>query len=964
MHMKLFLSTLLFVFFVTGSLWANHPIVRNFSRDNYKAGAQNWDITQHSSNAMYFANNAGMLEFDGRSWKTIPIINGTTVHSVHYQNNRFYASTFGTFGYFSKQSNGEFLYQSLVSEALQKNIGTNEIFRIHSNKDVVYFQSNRSIYRYVNDSVAHVALDIEIDYADIAHNSLFVTSVTHGAFMLNANFFSKLTGSEQLINKRVCAILPLTGNKVLFVTSFHGAYLYNGSALVRYTTGIDNFLINNQVFCAAANNRYVVYGTVQRGIAIVDIVSNEVRYCNTYTGLQNNTVLSMYFDNKDNLWLGLDKGIDYVLLSSPVSNLFGSNNIYGAGYSALPKGNTMYLGTNQGLYYTQYPFVAGMRELNLQLINGMEGQVWNIVDVDNVVFAATDRGAYVITGTSAQKIPGSTGTWTLKQSKKNKNLIIGCSYDGLFVLNKVSNQQYHLQAMKGNFSESSPMFEEDEEGNIWFSHWQKGLYKLYMSSGQDSILRVELFNESKGFPTNRNNTVFRVNNELIFSSENGFYTYNKRENRMLPAEKWNSLFANRPAYMRVHQSQNSDIWFASGNFLGLAKLNSDNKYQIDSVNYQILRTKIIVGFENFISLDRHKTIVSTEDGFSLLNTAEIPKSGSVFKVFLSNIFVTNNKEAMFFGGRTIENPNTYERIPKRQNSLRFEFVAPEYRNEGVVEYSIKLKNYDNEWSAFSTETTKEYTQLPKGKYVFSVRARDILESSDAEFNYYFEILPAWYESNLALTVYILIVFVAFIYMIKIINYRSKKGAIEMEKLKEKELNEQKQIFEAETSEKKREIKELKNQQLQYELRHKSQELASSTMNLIRKNEMLLELSEKLSVVGNDIRSKKESYMILTKLSEMEKAIQENIEKDDHWKKFEQNFDLVYENYLKRLAEQFPMLNTSDKKLCAYLKMDLSSKEIASLLNMSVRSVETSRYRLRKKMGLEREDNLSDYLQRF
>ncbi len=952
------------VFFFQNAMMANHPLVRNFSRDNYKAGAQNWDITQHSSNAMYFANNAGLLEFDGRSWRSYPIVNGTTVHSVHYLNNKFHVSTFGEFGYFTKTKNGEFEYQSLVNDNIQKYIGTNEIFQIHSSKDIVFFQSNRSLYRYTNDSVARVSLKMEIDYAGMAHNTLFVTNSRYGAYMLNGNFFSKLTGSEILTNKKVCAILALPDNKVLFVTSFHGAFIYNGSVVEKYNTQIDDFLINNQVFCAASNKHHIVYGTVQRGIAIVDQKTSEVRYCNTYTGLQNNTVLSMYFDNKENLWLGLDKGIDYVLLSSPVANLFGSNNIYGAGYNALQKNNLMYLGTNQGLYYTQYPFVIGAREMSLQLVSGMEGQVWSIAEIDNKIFSGTDRGTYIITGGASQKIPGTSGTWTLKPSMKNKDLIFGCSYEGLFLLKKQLNGQYQMLNMKGGFTESSPMFEEDEDGNLWFSHWQKGLYKLHLSQNQESIVKVELFNESKGLPTNRNNTVFKINNELIFSSERGFYVFNKKENRMVEAEKWNKLFANKPAYMRIHQTKNDDIWFVSGNFLALAKRNSKNEYQLDSINYQILRSKIIIGFENIVSLADNKTIISTEDGFSLLKTDAVVESDSPFKVFLSNIFVTNNDKAMMLGARTFENADSIEYFEKTQNSLRFEFVAPEFRNEGLVEYSFKLKNYDTEWSAFSSETTKEYTQLPKGKYVFSVRARDVLESKDAVYNFSFEILPAWYESNFALAIYFIVVILGFIYMIKLINYRSKRGAVEMEKRKEIELNEQKKKHEAETSEKKREIKELKNQQLQYELRHKSQELASSTMNLIRKNEMLLELSENILSVSNDIRAKKESFKILTKLSEMEQAIQHNIEKDDHWKKFEQNFDLVYENYLKRLAEEFPMLNTSDKKLCAYLKMDLSSKEIASLLNMSVRSVETSRYRLRKKMGLERENNLSDYLQRF
>ena len=186
----------------------------------------------------------------------------------------------------------------------------------------------------------------------------------------------------------------------------------------------------------------------------------------------------------------------------------------------------------------------------------------------------------------------------------------------------------------------------------------------------------------------------------------------------------------------------------------------------------------------------------------------------------------------------------------------------------------------------------------------------------------------------------------------------------MEKLKEIELQAQKKIFDEESSAKKREIKELKNQQLQYELRHKSQELASSTMNIIRKNEMLLEIMDNISKTSEDIKKNSDSNVILSRLSRMERNIKQNIENDNNWKRFEENFDLVYENYLKRLGETYPELNVSDKKICAYIKMDLSSKDMAPLLNMSVRSIETNRYRIRQKLGLDREVNLADFLQKF
>ena len=186
----------------------------------------------------------------------------------------------------------------------------------------------------------------------------------------------------------------------------------------------------------------------------------------------------------------------------------------------------------------------------------------------------------------------------------------------------------------------------------------------------------------------------------------------------------------------------------------------------------------------------------------------------------------------------------------------------------------------------------------------------------------------------------------------------------MEAQKELELKEQEKRFEEDAKEKRKEIIELKNQRLQYDLRHKSQELANSTMNLIRKNEILLDISQKLDKVISNVNQKAEVNNILKEISKMQIDIKHNIEHDNNWKKFAENFDLVYENYLKRLSEKFPQLTVSDKKLCAYLKMDLTSKDIAPLLNMSYRSVEMSRYRLRKKMNLDRDVNLADFLQNF
>lgn len=171
------------------------------------------------------------------------------------------------------------------------------------------------------------------------------------------------------------------------------------------------------------------------------------------------------------------------------------------------------------------------------------------------------------------------------------------------------------------------------------------------------------------------------------------------------------------------------------------------------------------------------------------------------------------------------------------------------------------------------------------------------------------------------------------------------------------------LVKAMEAKKEEEIMILKNQTLEHDLKHKSQDLASSTMNLLRKNEILLKIKDGIDLSIRHFEDDEKNRGI-RELQKLKYEIRDNIEHDDDWKKFEQNFDVVYEDYLNRLGKKYPSLSIGDKKICAYLKMGLSSKDIAPLMNMSVHSVEMARYRLRKKLELDRSVNLSEFLQNF
>jgi DNA-binding CsgD family transcriptional regulator len=160
-----------------------------------------------------------------------------------------------------------------------------------------------------------------------------------------------------------------------------------------------------------------------------------------------------------------------------------------------------------------------------------------------------------------------------------------------------------------------------------------------------------------------------------------------------------------------------------------------------------------------------------------------------------------------------------------------------------------------------------------------------------------------------------------------------------------------------------EIDQLEKDKIDLELKHKNQEIANLIISVARKNETLFALKENIRSVAvnlsktNTVESKRELLLI-------NNSIESSMEGDELLKRFEEQFDLVNNNFMKRLSQKHPDLSANERLMCAYLKMNLSTKEMAPLLNISVRGVETMRYRIRKKFDLGRETNLIDYINSF
>ena len=954
-HLILLVFTLIFLSGMPAEAAGFLP-VRNFGRDFYRGGAQNWSVVQDSIGRIYVANRDGMLRFDGQRWHKFMLSNYTTVRSMMFDptTGRIYAGGSEEFGYFSTDSLcSDFRYTTLTDKFRGMRPSFTEVWNIFKRGERIYFQSDNHLFCYEGSDVVSYEAPGRIARSAAIAGVIYVALEDGNLYRFNGTAFDRLPGTERLHGKKIAALLPLSSSgDLLIATSVNGLYTYDGDSVTLLDTDISDFLRENQVFCAASDGDDYIFGTVNRGAVVKNLATGRVSYINKETGLQNNTVLGAMFDNTHNIWLSLDNGLDYVLYNSPVSILVGAQNAVGAGYVSRRKGDKVFFGTNQGLYSAAYPFGSSPSPVSLK--RELHGQIWSIDGIGDDLFVGGDAGLFVLSGGGFSRVANVPGTYSVSVLRNDRSLALVSSYDGFYMLGKTGAQWHNLGRIEG-YDDIGGKFVEDLDGYIWMPHWRKGVYRLRLNRDTRRFEEKILVDTTCGLPTAHNNTVTLYGGRLIIAAEDGYYNFDNATMRLNRDESLSAVIP-VPVHGPLTVLPGGSLAVAASSGIDIARRNPDGRFVFDDMTFKWLEDKLMPGYVNINEISPGELIVSNQDGFWDMSLNTPPAHGVMPRPFVNTVYA--NLDSLVYQAPSLMRDDVPLRLPYELNAVRFEFGCPEYSGAKNIEFSSFLENYDEDWTPYSRESTREYAKLSEGRYKFKLRARNKQTGQVSESEYSFEILPPWYRSLPAKIIYVLFGVMLCVSVWMLVKRWIRQTKKQIDQKRARELDDLRRKSEQEALVKDYEIATLKSEQLEHDILHKSQELSSTTMNLVRKNEMLREIVSKISrlqaLPGLDSVAQRH-------LVKLQNSIEDNISHDDEWKTINQNFDIVYENYTKRLMELHPNLSASDKRMCCYIKMGLSSKEIAPLLNISYKSVEMARYRLRKKMGIVGERSLSDYL---
>lgn len=925
------------------------PYILHFNKKQYGEATSTWQIKAHLKGWITAANEKGLLFYDGYSWTKATINGSNQIRSTFIDTikQRIYVGGVNEFGFLNITDNGKMKYNSLFKKKNSvKTEKLDNIWNIFKINEALYYIGDRKICIDSSQTRKYITAPGKITSASIIKGVLYIGTIK-GLFMLSNNQFYRLHGTKFFKGFTIRAILSI--NQGTLICTTEGLYLYANQKIKPYLTHLSDYLKENKLFCAALSKELLAIGTIKKGVLIYNLRTKKKQIISEAQQLQNNTVLSLAWDKQRRLWAGLDRGIDCIKLNDRLTYLNTTPKSIGAGYCAAVQNKNIYLGTNRGLFYFRKR-PNDYNQVYLNEVKPLNGQLWSIHKIGETLFCLHDNGVFTIKDEKIKRVGKTIGAWNMASLPNDSRHLIIALYRGLLLLEFIPHKGWKEVGMIEGAEGGYTSLVADTDSTLWL-YQRREIVRVSLNKSKTKVIKEKHLPWYKS--TDLNLHLSLIKNKLCIPSENGFYTYDKFLNQFVSYNEVNEIFGNKNKYLSISQKEGS-IWALSKNKLSIhdSKQNETrNLYFNSPIAFTERREEMF--FLNFQNI-----LIPNEDGFSLFNVGKEKTSKSSYrKAKIRKMILSYPTDSVVYANIPFSKKASVK-LSYRYNSTVF-FWGVNDKDDRNVSYRFRLMGDERweKWSHWINFETKDFSNLSEGKYTF-----EVYSNLDPTINSYsFIVLPPWYRTTLA---YVLYSFSFLILLIIQVLWDRKRIALEREKTKKKgdlKLAEQQQIHEIEQSKKREKIKYLEHTQLKKELEHKRQEMTNLLISMAQKNEMLSLLKGELkqamhAAKPGHMKELKQSLLI------MNNQIEDNIKNEELLKRMEDEYDLLHNNFMKNLKSIHPDLNKNERLMCIYLNMELSTKEIAPLLNVSIRGAETIRYRLRKKMGIDKNSTLLEYIQ--
>lgn len=925
--------------------------IENFSPTEYKAGIQNIDFAQNRDMTLFVANNLGVLSFNGNEWTRHDFRTGKKKRSLAFDENtdRLYVGSQGEFGYFEE----DWEYVSLVDKIPEGERDFDEVWDVFLIGSQVYFCTFQGIYAYDESEMAVIQHPDGLERSFYTNGKLFTQSQHGKLFEVEGNQLVQ-PYPQNVVNQIIAGIVPQDGGYLLFYNSGQIELTTPFGVTQQYEELMEALKETYVNHILQLSDTRLAISTQTSGLFLYDLQEYTFEKIGTQEGLATNVCLRSFQDYAGNLWVGMQNGIALVHINSPMRLLNQEINIQGSGYEAFETTAGTYYTTSNGIYY------LAKDATQCQFLPGAEGPAYGMQEIAGKLYAGHHTGLFLLENGTAKRIASTDGLWQVKQLRSSPEFAIGGTYSGLYLFRINENKTLEVvQKIKG-FGDSSRFFEEDQDGKIWVGQYYKGLYQLILSEDMTQAT-VKQVSEDSEYPINEQLILSSVDDDLYLATNAGLYLLATTDGTVTEAEMFSNQVGRHPVYLFAQDNKNH-VHVLTDNKVGFYKQISANNYVfIPSSLYQLryqLNNDLLHASVNI----KEGVLFSANEGFIYYD----PKLEDPLKMeeslVINQVFSVTEDRILYVRKSFREKPNhlTNLVINSKAKVLKIDVESFQFNNLGDQQFRYLLKGFDEEYGAWTNTATKEYTNLLEGEYEFSAQTRNYLGQITTSQTLLLTVKPPLHRSLLAKSLYVILGLGALFLGFRFQRRRYKRKAEKIEAAKQSELAaKQQKLIEIE-QQKEEELLQLKEEKMESELQHVNNLLAASTMNLVVKNEFIEAIKEEL----NTVKQKGKTVETKQALERIVKEIDTTLRLQEDWEQFEYHFDKVHRDFLTRLRADYPDLSPNEQKLCAFLRLNLNTKDIANLLHISLRGVEVARYRLRKKLDLDKGQNLSKFILKY
>ncbi|MGD2086280.1 MAG: response regulator [Candidatus Aminicenantes bacterium] len=809
--------------------------LKNYSYREYDHQAQNWGMVQAKNGIIYVANQGGVLEFDGVSWRIIGIPDYAPVRSlVIDETGTIYIGGKGEIGYLARDANGTLTYNSLCGYLPDDQKRFSNVWGTYAIGKDIYFDTSTFLFRWDSKQRELQGVSRQYSASFICAGKLFIRREKAGLEQIvqvesHGLKTVPIPGGEEFAEKKIYMITPYSRKKLMIGTYENGLYIHDGRATMPFPTEVDDYLRKNKLYHGIRlSSGDFALATLQGGIVIINPAGRLKYIIDKSSGLQDDNIKYVFQDNQENLWLCLDRGISKIEYASPISIHNERSNLYGLVLSVVKHHHDLYVGTTNGLYYLESP-------LKFRLLPGISSSCWSLLSIQDSILVATSEGVFQVKKNIPQKVLKCL-SFVLLPSKRYTGYTWCGTKNGLKVLIRKNNQWIEGHRFDAINQEIRTIV-EDKNGHLWLFTSPGGVLEVDFSVNITHPLLTR-YDTSHGLPAGQVYGAVAAGH-VIFATGVGIFRFDEKNKVFIPDQTLGNKFAggshSRPVF-RIVEDKNKNIWFHSQSRNYQTIPGPGNSFTIDPQPFRRIPTIQV----NAIYPDPNgKTIwFASFEGVIRYDTTIKKNYRQDFPTLVRRVLV--NEKLIFDGYKNKTgkaSQGLFPIIKHKNRNLHFEFAAPFFEAETETMYRCFLEGYDGNWPPWSKDTKRNYTNLASGLYAFRVQARNVYQHLGSEDIFRFKVLPPWYKAWWAFLLYALGM-VILIY--GIVKWRS----IKLEKEKQKLEN----IIKERTKEIKQKNEQLEKQTFQLKdqskkLKEKSDQLEKQTLQLKDQSEKLKEMDK-------------------------------------------------------------------------------------------------------------------------